>query len=134
MQFLGPIRERLLLELGGHDIACQRDRDRHCSGLFVCRANDSTQWMFEAMRAEFADDDQTTLNRFIDPTNATRLSDRFFNYGQIASGRWTEGAIETPAGMLAHHANHVVGVPAKIRMMKQVRTDWESSGRESCER
>jgi hypothetical protein len=126
VQFFGPIRERLLLELGEHDIACQQDRDRHCSGLFVCRANESTLRMFEAMRSGFAHDDQTTLNRFIGRTNATRLSDRFFNYGQIASGRWTKGPIETPPGMLAHHANHVVGVPAKIRMMQEVRGRWES--------
>ena len=33
VQFFGPIRDRLLLELGEHDIACQRDRDRHCSGF-----------------------------------------------------------------------------------------------------
>ncbi|MAB72455.1 MAG: hypothetical protein CMJ54_08110, partial [Planctomycetaceae bacterium] len=120
-------------ELGEHDIACQRDRDRHCSGLFVCRANDSTLRMFEAMKSNFADDDQTTLNRFIGRTNATRLSSRFFNYGQIASGRWTGGTIETPPGMLAHHANHVVGVPAKIRMMNQVRAGWKSGRLVPCE-
>ena len=79
------------------------------------------------MRSNFADDDQTTLNRFIERTDATRLSDRFFNYGRTSPGRWTGGPIKTPPDMLAHHANHVVGVPAKIRMMEQVRTGWKSA-------
>ena len=133
VQFFGPICARLLEELGEHDIACQRDRGRHCSGLFICRANQTTLRMFEAMKLEFAADDQTTLNRFIHLAKATRLSHRFFNYGQTSSGRWTGEPIETPPDMLAHHANHVVGVPAKIRMMEQVRAGRAAGRFDPCE-
>ena len=79
IQFFGPIRDVLIEELGDFDMAVQNDTAHYyCSGFFICRANERTLAMFEAMAENYQSEDQTTLNRHIHMCRSKFLSRRFF--------------------------------------------------------
>ena len=117
------ICSELLKELGDYDIACQNDTcGAYCAGFMVIRANDVTLNLFRQMRNHFVRDDQTTLNHLIGLVNAKKLSNRFFTIA-MANGEqvWDGKAdFELPDNLLMHHANWVVGVDEKYRLMEIV--------------
>lgn len=122
VQFFGPIRQRLLDELGDFDYAAQFDApDNYSSGFFVCRANERTLAMFQAMRDNYEWEDQTTLNRFLWMCNHKFLSGRFFTVAHSTGGGWSGGEFDVPKDILVHHANWVIGVETKYRILDYVR-------------
>jgi hypothetical protein len=121
IQFFGDIREALLEELGDSDIACQNDVYGYCSGLFICRCNESTLKMFSEMKKNFDGDDQRTLNKHIHLVKAKCLSNRFFTVGHILGSRWIGQDFEIPYPILVHHSNWTVGIDNKTKLMNIVR-------------
>ena len=117
------ICSELLKELGSYDIACQNDTcGAYCAGFMIIRANDVTLNLFRKMRQHFVRDDQTTLNQLLGLVKAKQLSNRFFTIA-MANGEqvWDGKAdFELPDNLLIHHANWVVGVAEKHRLMKIV--------------
>jgi hypothetical protein len=123
IQFFRPFKSLIITELGDADIACQNDfGDSHCSGLFICRANDETLKMFTDMVNDYHREDQTTLNMHIHKVNHKFLSSRFFNYGQSMGVTWEGEEFEVDESIVLHHANWTVGLASKIKMLDYVKS------------
>lgn len=123
IQFFGPIRQRLIDELGDYDYAAQFDApDNYSSGFFVCRANERTLAMFQAMRDNYELEDQTTLNRFLWMCKHKFLSGRFFTVAHSTGGGWLGEDFEVPSDILVHHGNWVIGIDTKYRILDYVRS------------
>lgn len=116
----------LLEELGDYDIACQDDYDNYNSGVFVCNANETTLAMFKQMQKtyNYIDDDQRTLNKHLFMCKHKMLSRRFFTTGFIFR-RWNGQDFELPKDIIMHHANWIVGVPDKIKVLDFVRSKYD---------
>lgn len=125
VQFFGPIKDRLLHELGRNDIVCQDDITTYSSGVYVCQANESTLKMFDLMLNNYNKEDQTTLNDFIHTVKHKFLSRRFFTFGHVVARPWRGEDFDIPSTILVHHANWVVGVENKIKIMDLVRDKYE---------
>lgn len=124
IEYFGNIKEVLIKELEGSDIACQRDYNQYCSGLFIVRASEKTQRMFNLMRDNYEKEDQHTLNKFIRLVKHKYLSKRFYNYSQskqCTENVWDKKPFEIPDDILAFHANWTVGINNKIEMLEFVR-------------
>jgi hypothetical protein len=122
IQFFGKIKEAMLAELGDHDIACQNDTaGYHCSGFFICRANERTLKMFREMKKNYDREDQTTLNNHIGMVRSKFLSHRFFTIGHLLNTAWTGQEFDLKYEILMHHSNWVAGVENKARLMDIVR-------------
>lgn len=130
VQFFKPFKNDLIDELEDFDIACQDDgnnkKNGHCSGVFICRANEKTLDMFRYMKLKFKKDDQSTLNKYIHVVKHKKLSHRFFNFGHVGQGVWKGQDFVVPDNILIHHANWVVGVDNKMKIMDFVRQQYES--------
>ena len=126
VQFFGPIKDQLIAELGDHDIACQDDYSTYSSGVYICRANQKTLQMFKDMKENYNKEDQTTLNDHIHKVKHKKLSHRFFTFGHVVPRPWRGEYFDIPNDILVHHANWVVGVENKIKIMDFVREQYES--------
>jgi hypothetical protein len=125
VQFFADPVERLLLELGDADIACQDDINQLCSGFFICRANDRTLAMFNSMRHNYDLEDQATLNAHISMVKSVRLSHAFFNVAHSIGTVWNGQDFDIPEDILVHHANWVVGVENKVKLLDLVRSKYD---------
>ena len=125
VQFLGDPVWPLLSELGSRDIACQDDINQFCSGFFVCRANEATLDMFNAMIDNYRVEDQFMLNECIHMVQAKKLSHRFYNVAHSIHSVWNGQSFDIPEDILVHHANWVVGVENKCKLMDLVRTKYD---------
>lgn len=122
IQFFKPFKCLMVDELGDYDIACQNDfRESHCSGLFICRANEDTHKMFSDMTSDYHREDQTTLNLHIHKVRHKFLSPKFYNYGQSRGFVWKGEDFEVDDTIVLHHANWTVGLPSKVKMLDYVR-------------
>ena len=125
VQFFGNVAEDLIEELGDCDIACQNDIGNYCSGIIVCKGNNTTLRMFELMKANYEKEDQHTLNNFIHLCNHKALSRKFFTFGHISQRAWSGENFDIPDDILMHHANWVLGVENKMRIIDIVREKYE---------
>jgi hypothetical protein len=82
--------------------------------------------MFEKMRDNYNKEDQTSLNNNIHLVNYKFLSRKFFTIGQLIGGVWDEQDFNLPKNILTHHANWVVGIDNKIKLLDIVRKKYES--------
>lgn len=122
--FSSNIFELMIDELGDYDIACQRDGNDHCSGLFIVRCNEATNRLFRTMMHSYSKEDQHTLNKFVHTVRHKFLSSRFYNYSlskEFNSSVWYGGKFNVPNDIVAFHANWTVGVNSKERMLKYVK-------------
>lgn len=126
VQFFKPIKDELIYELGDFDIACQDDYTTYSSGVFICRANQYTLQMFKDMKEKYNKEDQTTLNEHIHKVKHKKLSHRFFTFGHIVPRPWLGEYFTVPDNILMHHANWVVGINNKMKIMDFVRHQYES--------
>lgn len=123
IQFFGPIKEQLLLELGDADIAIQNDyKGGLCSGFFVCRGNERTLRMFENMKRNESQypEDQYALNMNLHFCNVKVLSERFWTFGAHGT-QWKGQNFDIPDNLLMHHSNWTEGIQNKIRLLEIVR-------------
>ena len=121
VQFFGNIVEQLLLELEDCDIACQDDITTFSSGVYICKASETTLKMFETMKDNYNKEDQTTLNDHIHMCKHKKLSHKFFTFGHVVPRPWQGEEFEIPKDILVHHANWVVGIENKMRIMDYVK-------------
>lgn len=121
VQFFGKVAEQLLLEIEDYDIACQEDIGSFCSGVFICKANETTLNMFKTMKDNYVKEDQTTLNNHLYMCKHKKLSHKFFTFGHVVPRPWQGEQFEIPKDILVHHANWVVGIKNKMRIMDYVR-------------
>ena len=121
IQFFGKIKDVMIDELGDLDIACQDDITTYSSGFFICRCNDRTLKMFQNMKEFYNKEDQTSLNDQIHICNHKFLSRRFFTFGHVVPRPWNGEDFHIPDDILIHHANWVVGIEDKIRILDLVK-------------
>jgi len=127
IQFFGPIKEKLLEELGDYDIAIQDDYlGGMCSGFFVCRGNERTLRMFENMKTNESQylEDQHALNMNLNFVKFKPLSHRFWTFG-IYKTQWKNQNFDIPDDILMHHANWTEGIQNKTVLLNIVRQKFE---------
>ena len=122
IQFFGPIRNQLLLELGDYDFACQNDTGAYyCSGFWICKANERTLNMFKSMRDNYNKEDQTSLNEQVYLCKSKFLSRKFFTIAHVTGRVWNGEDVYIPDDILMHHANWTEGIDNKIKLLKMVK-------------
>lgn len=124
IQFFGNVQDVMLEELGDFDIACQDDLGACCSGQFICKASPTTLNLFELMLSNYKIEDQTTLNNHISVCKYKYLSKRFFTFGHAIPKQWQGEDFDIPKDILTHHANWVVGVENKLKIVEIVREKY----------
>lgn len=123
IQFFGSLKDTLIEELGDFDIACQNDTGPYyCSGFFVCRGNERTLAMFQAMRDRYNKEDQTSLNDNIRMCKSKFLSRKFFTIAHVTGQVWKGEDVYIPSYVLMHHANWTEGIENKIKLLNMVRS------------
>lgn len=124
--FSNDIENILLQELGDFDIACQEDMGYYNSGVFVCYANDRTLNMFKNIQQNYnyQGDDQDNLNAHIKSCKCKMLSRKFFTTG-FECGIWKGQDFTLPKNIAMHHANWVVGIENKIKVLDMVKYKYE---------
>ena len=135
-QFFGNPEKQLLNELGDYDVAFQDDMYKnYCAGFFVCKKNERVIFLFSEIekllrQSLSANNDQDVLNNVIRKFDVKHkfLSHRFFTIGHITNKKlWNGEFIEVPKDVLVHHANWMVGLENKIRLLDMVRNQLNQS-------
>ncbi|MGI9460209.1 MAG: putative nucleotide-diphospho-sugar transferase [Pirellulales bacterium] len=126
VQFFGNVVDQLVREVSDFDIACQDDVTAYCSGVFICKANQATLAMFKEMKRNYNKEDQATLNEHLQMCRHKKLSEVFFTVGHIAPRPWQGETFRVPKNMLLHHANFVIGVENKKKIMDYTRENMQS--------
>lgn len=132
MQFFRPFADFALKTGKAHDIVFQVDAPGPalCDGLFVCRANEQTRWLWSqtlefVQKPESRGDDQLCVRKLLEKPGAVRvgfLPPTFMGGGTLTGKLWRPGdALPVPEGIVAHHANFTCGVPNKIAQCELVR-------------
>jgi len=121
VQFFGKIKEELIKELGRFDIACHNDTGTtYSSGFFICKANKRTLNMFKAMKDNYTDEDQKTLNKHIHMCKSKFLSNKFFTIAHLTNNVWSGQDFKIPYEILVHHADWTEGIENKIKLLTLV--------------
>lgn len=120
--FDSSLQDQLLIELGNHDIACQNDIFCYNTGVFICLSSYKMLNLFRMILKNFTYtcDDQQQFNKYIHLCNCKLLSKRFFTTG-YQCGVWNYQDFNVPKDIILHHANWVVGIDNKIRVLDIVR-------------
>jgi hypothetical protein len=148
-QFFGSCLEIMLKCVENHDIAFQIDGPGPalCDGLFVCRANEKTRWLWtETLKfvrtRESRGDDQLCVRELLAIPDRLRvgfLPPTFMGGGTFTGKLWRPGdPLLVPAGIVLHHANFTCGVRNKIAQCELVRQKIAArdfiSYQDACER
>jgi hypothetical protein len=150
VQFFGPVADLLIELLGDYDLACQHEAQPQtlCAGFFVARANPRIRALLQTV-ADFENgdgrdsSDQAVLNRIKNRVRWTTLPSRHFwtighldkpvrrVIGKLESGWEDLLSQHVPATIYMHHANYIVGIDRKLRVMEAVRR-WVALAREEA--
>ena len=120
---------------GGFDIVCQEDCGSLCAGFFIARGNEKVKKLFTEIYNNFTNlvNDQVALNHYKNMVNYKLLDTEeyytignFFNNKDDGTHKW-DGItdIKPFESMRVHHANYVVGVPDKIKLINMIRKNYE---------
>lgn len=135
VQFFKPVRNIAEEALKNVDLVFQHDGDKHlCAGLFCANPSPRVSELFKVAQEVIRDrniESQQALNLLL-RTKDLPYDFSDIKYGYFPSTWWTHGAetmkvwdgedINPPIGIVAHHANWVYGVDAKIKLLEKVRT------------
>ena len=130
VQFFGSFERDILEQLGGKDIAGQRElrADEMCCGFFICRANERTLTLFKNVKllADDKNNDQVVLNKIKDKfVDWGLLDDKYLSVIHLLKNvpLWVPGGeIELKRkDILVHHANWTIGVENKKKLMDAVK-------------
>jgi len=130
IQFFKPFVSQVLESLEDYDIACQEDRGSLCAGFFGCRSNDKTKELFTTVKNKFREmvNDQVALNNLKNIVSSTLLNkEQFYTIGNFFENKngtfvWdNETNITPPSNILLHHANYVVGVENKLKLLNMIK-------------
>lgn len=134
VQFLRPFAEDIKNELNNVDLVCQDDCNSLCAGFFGCNSNDKTLQLFQTIRNNFKNmvNDQVALNHFKQLVNYKLLDkNKYFTIGNFFNNsdgthNWdNQTKITIPYNILVHHANYVKGVDNKIKLMADIKEQFE---------
>ena len=133
--FYKPFVEDVMNKLNGYDIVCQEDRESLCSGFFACKSNSSTKGLFKEIKNHLRShnvNDQVSLNHLKDIVKYGLLDKRaYYTIGNFYTNEngtyiWNNKVhINPPSDMVLHHANYVVGVENKIRLLEMIKNNYE---------
>jgi len=123
VQFFGDISCQISEEMIGFDLGFQREGDSFCTGFFACRASCDVLKFFEDVYDDIpkSGGDQKSVNALISKypyLKIKKLSHKFWS-GFSESNPPTE--------ILVHHANCVVGVENKIKLLSIVKDKVSNS-------
>jgi len=130
IQFFKPFIHHIQSELKNNDIVCQEDRGSLCAGFFGCKSNNRTVELFTTIKNKFREmvNDQVALNNLKDIVNYKTLDKNLFytigNFFENANGTFVWDNITNiipPNNILLHHANYVVGVENKIKLLEMIK-------------
>jgi hypothetical protein len=129
IQFLKPFVHIVQKELLDCDIVCQEDRGSLCAGFFGCKSNERSKLLFTSIKEQFRSmvNDQVALNNLSHLLKYKILDkNQFFTVGNFFENNngtyvWDNVTnIIPPKDIVLHHANYVVGVENKIKLLKMI--------------
>lgn len=132
IQFFKPFIDQVSESLIDNDIACQEDRGSLCAGFFGCKSNDKTKNLFTTIKSRFREmvNDQVALNNLKNMVSNTLLDkEQFYTIGNFFENKngtfiWdNETNIIPPSNMLMHHANYVIGVENKLKLLNMIKAN-----------
>ena len=132
IQFFKPFISVVEDKLKRVDIVCQEDRGTMCAGFFGCNCNYTTLSLFQSVKATFRSlvNDQYALNCYKDIVKYSLLDiSEFYTIGNFFNNKngtyvWDNVTnIIPPKNMLIHHANYVIGVDNKLKLMEMIRAN-----------
>ncbi len=130
IQFFKPFVHLIESELEGYDLVCQEDRGSMCAGFFGCMSSQKTKKLFEDIKCNFRSmvNDQVALNNLKGCINYKLLDKNLFytigNFFNNIDGThvWdNKTELYPPKGIILHHANYVVGVDNKIKLLETIK-------------
>jgi hypothetical protein len=141
VQFFGSIKNDIISQLSGADMAVQNDGDsriKMCCGFFICRSNKKTKKLFEDIKKQISekDNDQEILNKLAkDYISYNYLDEAYYSLwrstGQtIIDWQKNTPTIKIPKNILVHHANWTLGLNNKIILMDKVKELVENCNKE----
>jgi hypothetical protein len=136
----GDIVSTMIDELDDRNILFQRDNDKYCTGMFVCKVCPLIKDFFKLIKVKLVKNkryymkkecEQTTINDFL-PVSKLKygfLSDKFTTYGNIG-GNWSQQTppFDLDKSVLAFHANWTIGLENKTALLEYVRTHMTENG------
>lgn len=132
IQFFKPFIKQVQSELVGYDIVCQEDRGSLCAGFFGCKSNTRTIELFTTIKNKFREmvNDQVALNNLKDTVKYKTLNKEQFytigNFFENDNGTFVWDNITNivpPNNILLHHANYVVGVENKVKLLEMIKSN-----------
>jgi len=134
IQFFKPFLDILAVEIKNHDLVAQEDIGSLCAGFFACQSNkkmkDIFQTVFEIFRT--VGNDQAALNKLKSEFNYGYLNkEQFYTIGNelkhLYPPIWNGKDIpKISKNMHIHHANFVVGIEQKLKLMQMVKNIYEN--------
>lgn len=133
--FYDKFIEDLLKSVDGYDIACQEDCGSLCAGFFIARGNEKNFNLFTKIYKTFRQlvNDQVALNHYKNDVNYKLLDkNKYYTIGNFYNNPdgthvWDNSTnIIPPKSMKIHHANYVVGVEGKTKLINLIKTNYES--------
>jgi len=135
VQFFKPFLKDLESNLQNVDIVCQEDRGSLCAGFFACQSNFRTLNLFETIKKNFRHlvNDQVALNEFKHLARCKTLDNKKYytigNFFNNTDGTFNWDGITNiipPKEILVHHANYVVGVENKQKLLDMIKHNYEN--------
>lgn len=135
VQFFKPFIKDLENILQNADIACQEDRGSLCAGFFACQSNIKTLNLFKTIKSNFRHlvNDQVALNELHHLATSKMLDNKkYFTIGNVFNNlngtfNWDNYTnITPPKEMIMHHANYVVGVENKQKLLSMIKQNYEA--------
>ena len=137
IQFFQNFRTPILKAISKYDLVAQQSASKKffidkghvlCSGFFIFKANKEVISLFETMQKciDINNDNvavQICMHIHKNSVRWAKLNKRYFNTGMITGGgSWNDVFIKKiPKNLILHHANFVVSLPEKMRVMRLVR-------------
>lgn len=133
--FYKPFVDDIMNKLKNYDIVCQEDRDSLCSGFFACKSNSLTKGLFKEIKNHLRANnvnDQVSLNALKGIVTSGMLDKRaYYTVGNFFTNKngtniWDNRTdIKPTKEMILHHANYVVGVDNKIKLLEMIQNNYE---------
>lgn len=122
----------LLNSIQDNDIICQEDRGTLCAGFFMAKGNERVLELFTRIYNTFTElvNDQVALNHYKDMVKYQLLdTEKYYTIGNYFNNEngthvWDNiTSITPPKKILMHHANYVLGVDNKLKLLNMIKTN-----------
>ena len=142
VQFFSSVSKLAKKALTNHDIVFQNDYyGAECTGFFYCKKNAKTKVMFEkALEIVNTYGDKNTPGPGGDQeaiqsalkicgSSITRafLPPQFFTFGMFYDHWKGQEVFPIPKGIVMHHANWVIGIENKIKLLQAVKNNYNNN-------